>query len=249
MSKALPQLRRRSIDAIHEWWAAELGVNVPELAARAEGITLSASANLPGIFIFRRGGDMRIAALRHKLQKIHDTLLGHTHRQIFTGEFWRKELPDWGGQSVGPAQLFYLDALPAWQFSAPLGFRIRGITEADAPAYWEFAGALVQAEREESGVDFGPRPLWGVFSKKTLVAVSGYDSWPGRLAHIGVAVHPDFRRKGLGALAVRHAARGAIARRRIVQYRALEGNEGSLGVARRLGLPWFAETLYIRHPE
>jgi GNAT superfamily N-acetyltransferase len=249
MSAGVPKLKPRSLDAVHEWWAGELGMSVPELAARAEGVTLSASANMPGIFIFRRGGDTRIASLRHRLEKIHDTLLGQSPGQIFSADFWRSKLPEWCGQPVGPAQLFYLDTLPAWRFAAPPGFKARDLAEGDAPAFWAFAGALTELEREEAGVDFGPRPLWGIFSGGMLVAVAGYDAWPGRIAHIGVVVHPGFRGMGLGKLAVQYAMRGAIARGRVVQYRTLATNAASLGVARSLGLVRFAETLYIRHPE
>jgi hypothetical protein len=48
---------------------------------------------------------------------------------------------------------------------------------------------------------------------------------------------------------VQAAARGALARRRIVQYRTLAANVASVGLATALRLPPFAETLYVRPAE
>src|SRR5688572_1864400 len=102
MSAGAPQLRAKSLDAILGWWAQELGVNVPELMARADGVTLIASSNLPGVFLFRRGDDLRIAALLPKLKPIHDAILGRTFETIFTPAFWEK-LPSLAGTVIGPA--------------------------------------------------------------------------------------------------------------------------------------------------
>jgi hypothetical protein len=246
MSAGVPLLRAKSLDAILGWWAQELGVNVPELMARADGVTLIASSNLPGVFLFRRGGDLRIAALYPKLHAIHDAILGQSFKCLLTAEFWQKH-PEFGGNVNGPAHLFYLDSLPQnWIGGTPRRMMVRGLSQIDTKPFGEFIEMLTPSEREQSGLELGPRPLWGVFKDKELVAVSGYDSWPGRIAHIGVAVRSDHRGQKIGQLAVQAAARGALARRRIVQYRALSENAGAVGIARALRFVSFAETLFIR---
>ena len=246
MSAGAPPLRAKSLDAVLGWWAQELGVNTPELMARADGVTLIASSNLPGIFLFRRGGDLRIAALLSKLKPIHDAILGHSFKKLLTPEFW-SAMPELSGTPIGPAHLFYLDTLPKnWVGGTPRRVLVRGLTASDANAFGEFVGTLTPLEREHSGLELGPRPLWGVFKDKELVAVAGYDSWPGRIAHIGVAVRSDQRGNKIGQLAIQAAARGALARRRIVQYRALAENAAAVAVAHALQFVPFAETLYIR---
>ena len=249
MSQSAALLRPKTLEAIIRWWAQELGVNVPELMAHAEGVSLSASSNLPGILLFRRGGDLRIAAVVQKLIPIRDAILGQTFRRIFTAEFWPKRLPAFSGQAVGPAHLFYLDAVPThWKSKLPRTLQIRGLSAMDAKPFGEFINTLTEIEREHSGLELGPRPLWGLFKGKEILAVAGYDSWPGRIAHIGVAVHPEYRGKKFGQYIAQAACRGALARRRIVQYRTLAENLPSVGIAKALHLVLFADTLYIRPP-
>lgn len=244
------QLRQSSLHSILGWWADELGINVPELAARADGVTISASVNLPGIVLFRRGDDLRVVALAHKLRKIEETVIGSTPAEIFTGGFWRRHLPEWCGNTAGPALFFYTDARPPeWGFTPPEGIRIHAIGTLDEAVFDVFAGALTRAELENSGLDHEQRLMWGAYAENDLVALAGYDSWPARIAHIGVAVHPDHRGRGLGKAMAKAAARGALLRRRIVQYRAPAGNPGAVGIARALGLELFAETLFVRPPE
>ena len=240
-------LRPRSLAAILGWWAEELGVNEPELSAHADGVTLSPSVNVPGIFLFRRGGDLRIGAPMHQVNAIHDALIGHPIAKFMKPKFWRKKLPDFCGIGVGPALLHYLDAAPkSWDKPTPRGFLVRGLAPMDARAVADFAEALTPTEREHSGVEISSRGLWGVFEGRNLVAIASSDPWPNRLAHVGVAVHPERRGRKLAQLVVQAAARGSIARRRIVQYRTLATNSASVGVARALGMEVFAETLYVR---
>ena len=246
MSTGVPQLRAKSLDAVLGWWAQEIGVNVPELMARADGVTLIASSNLPGVFLFRRGSDLRIAALLSKLHAIHDAILGQSFKALLTAEFWQT-LPEFAGTANGPAHLFYLDGLPEnWTSGTPRRVMVRGLSQIDAKLFGEFIESLTPLEREHSGLELGPRPMWGVFKDKELIAVAGYDAWPGRIAHIGVAVHPEHRGQKVGQLVVQAAARGALARRRIVQYRALSDNAGAVGIGNALRFIPFAETLFIR---
>jgi predicted GNAT family acetyltransferase len=63
-----------------------------------------------------------------------------------------------------------------------------------------------------------------------------------------VGVHPGYRNKGFGRLAVLAAARGALARRRIVQFRTLAENDAANALAKSLGFELFAETIYVRPP-
>lgn len=248
MLVSAPSLRPKSLHAILGWWAQELGVNVPELQARADGVTLSPSSNLPGVFLFLRDRDLRIAALFPKLADLQEAIIGHTFRKIFTPKFW-EALPEFCGSVIGPAFLYYADAiLPTWTFAAPRGLMIRGLTASDAKSFAEFADNLSATEREHCGLELGPRPMWGIFKGKEMIAGAGYDAWPGRIAHIGVAVHPEHRGKNLGQIVVQAAARGALTRRRIVQYRTLAENAASVGLAKALGLEVFAETLYLRPP-
>lgn len=249
MSAGVLSLRPRSLDSVLGFWAQELGVNVPELMAPADGVTLTASSALPGIFLLRRGHDLRIGAAVQKLKAIHDVILGHTFRTLFSAAFWKKH-PALSGQVIGPAMLFYLDAAPAsWKAAPPRGMTVRGLSAIDAKPFADFIELLTPMEREHSGLELGPRPMWGAFRGKELLAVAGYDCWPGRIAHLGVAVHPEHRQKKFGQLVVQAASRGAMTRRRIVQYRTLAENAASVALAKSLDFAQFGDTLYVRPPE
>ena len=248
MPGGAPKLRPKTLEAIFTWWAQELGLIGPELMAHAEGVTLTVSSNLPGIMLFRRGGDLRIAALYPKLELIHEAIIGKTFPKIFDAAFWSR-IPALCGTAIGPATLYYLDQIPTtWKATAPRGFTVRGLSPMDAKACADFANALGESERDHCALELGTRPTWGVFKGKELLAIGGYDPWPGRIAHLSVAVHPEHRQKKLGQLVSQAAAKGALTRRKIVQFRTLNTNEGAIGVAKALAFVPFAETLYIRPP-
>ena len=248
MSADTQQLRAKSIDAILGLWAQELGINVPELMAQSDGVTLTANSQLPGVFLWRRDKDLRIAAQFQKLERIHGAIIGHSFEKILRPEFWFR-IPEYCGEAVGPALVYYLDALPAdWKSMTPRGLLVRTLTNLDIQAFEEFADALTETERQQSALEFGPRPMWGVFKGTHLLAVASYDPWPGRIAHLGVAVHPEHRGQKIGQLAARAASRGAISRRLVVQYRTLSDNSASVGIAKSLHLVPYAETLYLRPP-
>jgi RimJ/RimL family protein N-acetyltransferase len=93
------------------------------------------------------------------------------------------------------------------------------------------------------------RQVWGVFVQGVLASISGYDAWPNRVAHIGVATHPNFRGRKFAQVAVQAAVRGAVLRRRVAQYRCLAADAAAAGVGTALGMDCLAETLFIHPPE
>jgi predicted GNAT family acetyltransferase len=123
---------------------------------------------------------------------------------------------------------------------------IRGLAARDAQAFGEFLATLPREEREFSGLEFGPQPTWGAFADNRLVGAAGFDAWPEKIAHLNVGVRPSFRHKGIGTALVRATSRGALARRRIVQFRTAAASTAAVKIAQSLGLELFAETIYIR---
>lgn len=246
----MSDLRPKSLDAILDWWAQELGISGADLWSTQPGVTLSGNPLLPGIFAFQRGTFIRIAASPGKLERIRDAIMDRKVSQIFTPDFWKKNVKEHTGLIVGPATLYYADrAHEDWKsFTAPVGFAVRGLAAMDAAVFADFAAALPAKDRESSGLEFGPQPMWGVFTQKKLIAVAGYDAWPGKISHVCVGVRPEFRGKGFGRLAVLAAAKGALARRRIIQFRTLAENEAANALAKSLNLELFAETIYVRPP-
>jgi hypothetical protein len=221
------------------------------LIRRQSGVLLSVNMGLPGTMVFQREGDIRIAASAAKIERIGSRLGGAGMEDFCSPEFWRANLPDVTGRISGPSQYYYVDALPK-TWSAPPASRslllVRGLAASDLKICAGLASALTQSEREASGLDTLGRNVWGVFAKGELVAMAGYDAWPNRVAHIGVATHPAHRGNKFAQLAVQAAIRGAVMRRRIAQYRCLAEDPAAVGVAKALGLRCFAVSMFIAEP-
>lgn len=244
----MSELRPKSLDAILDWWAQELGISGADLGATRPGVTLSGNPLLPGILALLRGNIVRIASSPGKLETIADAIADKKIPKIFTADFWKKNLKELCGKVIGPADLYYIDkAGDHWKgIPTPHGFTIRGLAAMDQVAFAEFAATLPPSEKEFSGLEFGPQPMWGAFSEKKLIAVAGYDAWPGKISHISVGVRPSFRGKGLGKCVTLAAAKGVLARRRIVQFRTLADNTPAVRIAKSLGMELFAQTIYVR---
>ncbi len=244
----MSELRPKSLDAILEWWAQELGISGADLGSTQPGVTLSGNPLLSGVCALQRGDIVRIAASPGKLEPIRDAIVDKKIAKIFTPEFWKKNLKELAGKIIGPTVLYYIDkAGENWKaMPNPHGFTVRGLAVMDQVAFAEFAATLPVSEREFSGLEFGPQPMWGAFSEKKLIAVAGYDAWPGKISHVCAGVRPSFRGKGLGRAVVLAAVKGALTRKRIVQFRTLAGNEPAIRIAKSLGMEFFGQTIYVR---
>ena len=245
-------LKRQSRDGILAFWAGELGVNVPELQSPHVGVTITNNSTNPGITIFRRDNDVRISASRAKIERMRDELRYPKTSDFCLPEFWRTSFPDISGTMNGPTHYYYLDSVPKTWTPPPTSrslLLVRGLAASDLKICAELAQTLPREERESSGFDTLGRHAWGVFARGKLVAFAGYDAWPNRVAHIGIATHPEHRGSKFGQLAAQAAIRGAVSRRRIAQFCCLANNAPAVGLAKALGLTCFAEALYIHHRE
>ncbi len=224
-------------------------MNASELSVEQSGVQLSGNALLPGLLAYRRGSDVRVAAALGKLEAIQEAMIGCALKEIFSADFWPERLPQFSGRVIGPASLFYADKIPAgWsKITPPPEVNVRGLAGSDARAFGEFTSHLDEYDREHGGLDFSPKAIWGAFVEERLVAAASYDLWPGRLAHLGVAVHPDFRGRKFGQAVAMEAAKGALAQDRIVQFRVMQARPDGMDLAARLGFERFAETIYV-HP-
>lgn len=244
-------MKRESCEGVLTFWAGELGTNVPELLAPNVGVNVRINSDIQGVMVFRRGEDVRIAASSSKVETMRASFSDLSVTDFCLPEFWRNMFPEFCGAMVGPELHYYMDAIPSSWTPAPASrslVLVRGLAASDMKVCAEFAGALTQQEREASGLDVLGRQAWGVFVQGVLVAIAGYDAWPNRVAHIGVATHPEYRGRKFAQLAVQAAVRGAAMRRCIAQFRCLAVNEAASGVALALGFPLFAETLFIHQP-
>jgi GNAT superfamily N-acetyltransferase len=138
-----------------------------------------------------------------------------------------------GGHGLGAAALFFADDLPLKQPSEEM------TVSHGNPEAIELEGRCPPDDVNEVGLsDLENRYtiVHEVEGRRVPLACGAYSEWVGLLAHLGVLVDPEWRRRGLGSLAVSIAAHEALAAGLTLQWRTDVSNTGSLALARKLGL-------------
>jgi GNAT superfamily N-acetyltransferase len=198
-----------------------------------------------GVQFFLRAGLLVVASPPHRSQLIAARVRGLPVGQVFSVEFVKRLLSPDVGKILGPACVSYADDST---FRPAPADSCRMLTPDDAAIRHALAAALNPTEIEQSGFDAHESPAFGVFADGALCGVASYEIWEPRLAHITVATHPDYRRRGYGRAVVSALAKHALGRGFILQYRALASNENSLALARSLGFLRYASTINARLP-
>ena len=137
-----------------------------------------------------------------------------------------------GGHGQGAAALFFADDLPLLQTAEEL------TVSHGNPEAIELEGLCPPDDVNEVGLsDLENRYtiIHDDEGQRVPVACGAYSEWEGILAHMGVLVAPDWRRRGLGSLAASVAAHEALASGLTLQWRTDVSNKGSLATARSLG--------------
>src|SRR4051812_1016419 len=109
---------------------------------------------------------------------------------------------------VGPAFIGYLDEAT---FDGGDHIESRLLDDSDAEAIEALRAACEPLAWDEGGPTDTVAAV-GVFHGSTLVALSSYEIWSERVAHIGIVTHPAHRGRGLGTAAVRAMTRIALTR-------------------------------------
>ncbi|MEE2568046.1 GNAT family N-acetyltransferase [Pseudarthrobacter sp. J64] len=137
-----------------------------------------------------------------------------------------------GGHGLGAAALFFADDLPLQQPSDELT-----VSQAQRDAI-ELESRCPPDDVNEVGLADMAHHFTVIHDddgRHVPVASSGYAEWEGLLAHLGVLVDPQWRRRGLGSLAASIAAHEALASGLTLQWPADVSNTGSLALARSMG--------------
>ena len=140
---------------------------------------------------------------------------------------------EYGGHGLGAAALFFADDLPLRQPPEEM------TVSHGNPEAIELEGRCPPDDVNEVGLsDLENRYtiVHEVDGRRVPLACGAYAEWEGLLAHLGILVDPEWRRRGLGTLAASIAAHEALAAGLTLQWRADVSNTGALALARKLGL-------------
>ncbi|TLM85857.1 GNAT family N-acetyltransferase [Pseudarthrobacter sp. NamE5] len=138
-----------------------------------------------------------------------------------------------GGHGLGAAALFFADDLPVKQPAKDM------TVSHGNPEAIELESRCPPDDVNEVGLsDLENRytVVHEIDGRRVPLACGAYAEWEGLLAHLGVLVDPEWRRRGLGTLAASIAAHEALTAGLTLQWRTDVSNTGSLALARKLGL-------------
>jgi GNAT superfamily N-acetyltransferase len=217
-----------SADIIQLAWARHLGFDDADFAASAGTRLTRADESRRTVDFVRLFGSSALVGPQWALDAAvglpdeelaqHVTLLTLTRRH--------------GGYGLGAAALLFADDLPLQQPSEQL------TVSHGTPEAVELEAACPPDDVNEVGLsDLEHRftILHLEDGRRTPVACGAYTEWEGILAHMGVLVAPEWRRRGLGSLAASIAAHEALTSGLTLQWRSDVSNKGSLAIARSLG--------------
>ena len=131
---------------------------------------------------------------------------------------------------VGQALLGYADESTFTRAPAA-----RTVRQADRGAIEQAIFHCEPEDRDESGLL--EMTTWFVAEDDGLpVAAAGYERWPPRVAHCGVAVGAEHRGRGMGQAVASGAVEHALREHTVAQWQSSDTNVASMRVRERLGL-------------
>jgi hypothetical protein len=234
-----------SIQAVLAFWAAHLGCSRAQLAQ-------------PGTTVVRNGPDLAgyrgatvvfrppacVVAVPHDWYELAAGRLGRRPAAaVFDIPLLREVFGSAVDQVIGPAWLGYADA---GDFTPAPTMGTRLLTDQDLPALRRLAAACGPTAWAHSGIRPGSSQVFGCHAGGGLAAAGMLEPWGPRLLHVGIVTHPAHRGRGYGKAVVGAITAHGLAAGGVVQYRTLQANGASVGIARALGFQRFAQTLAVR---
>ncbi len=233
-------MKTHSREQLDRFWADKLGID--SSLASTPNICCTVQHLYSGVQLFTNGERLVIASPPDKAELIKKAIIDVSAEEAFSVEWLKRIFANDAERIIGPAEVNYADET---SFRSEPSHRGRALLASDAVAYRRFVAALDPKE-EDIGVSSDAFPAFGAFSDDTLCSVASYEVWKPCIAHIRVATHPSYRRRGFAKAAVRALAVEPLENGMILQWRALAWNKNSLSLARDLGFNYYCSTLYVR---
>ena len=234
-----------SLQAVVAFWAAQLGCSEAQLAQP----TTSVVRNGPDLASYRGATVVScppacvLAVPADWYAPVASRIRPRPPAEVFDGTLLRQLFGVGVDRVIGPAWLG--DADSSDLRPAPTrGSRL--LSDQDLPELQRLAAACGPMAWEHSGIDPARPPLFGCFVGDRLVAAGMLERWGDRLLHIGIVTHPGSCGRGYGKAVVSAMSAHGLATGGVLQYRTLQANLASVGIARALGFQRFALTLAVR---
>jgi ribosomal protein S18 acetylase RimI-like enzyme len=235
-------LNPNSLHTIDRFWGHDLGLDSEALPA-ISGIICTVQHNYSGIQLFRRGSTLIVAIPPGISDFVRQAVQARPPDDAFSAQWLQSVLGSRAQVIVGPAEVNYADVT---MFRIVHHGSARPLSEEDAGSYRALISSLSETEIADSGASAGKYPAFGSFFDNVLCSVASYEVWQSSIAHITVATHPQYRRRGFGTAAVEALAVDAFERGLILQWRAVAWNTNSLALAADLGFEHYCSTMFVR---
>ena len=234
-----------SIQAVLAFWAAHLGCSRAQLVQPGTTVVRNGPdlAGYRGVTVVFRPPACVVAVPGDWYELAAGRLGRRPAAAVFDVPLLREVFGPAAGRVIGPAWLGYADA---GDFTPAPTMGTRPLTDRDLPALRRLAGACGPTAWEHSGIRPGGSPVFGCHAGDELAAAGMLAPWGPRLLHVGIVTHPAYRGRGYGKAVVSAMTAHGLDAGGVVQYRTLEANPASVGIARALGFRRFARTLAVR---
>jgi GNAT superfamily N-acetyltransferase len=228
-------------EIVESFWTHDLGLDAdppgqPEIRCSVQHL-------YNGVQMLRRANHLVVAVPAALRDRIQGSMQGRSIDELFSADWLRSALGEHAVRILGPAEVQYADETT---FRPPDTLGARKLLQEDLAACRLLRAALNDKEAEESGFSADITPSFGAFEGSTICAAANYSVWEPSIAHITVATHPEYRRRGFAKAAIGALAEEALNRGLILQWRAVAWNSNSLALARDLGFEHYCSTLFAR---
>jgi len=234
-----------SLQAVVAYWAAQLGCSEAQLARPHASVVRAGPelASYRGATVVFRPPACVLAVPADWVEPVAARIGQRPPAAVFDATLLRQVFGTAVDQIIGPAWLGYADASD-FRPAPTLGARL--LADQDLPELQRLAAACGPIAWAHSGIDPARPPVFGCFAGDRLAAAGTLERWGDRLLHVGIVTHPGHRGRGYGKAVVSAMSAHGLATGGVMQYRTLQANLPSVGIARALGFQRFALTLAVR---
>ena len=229
-------------NAVYGYWAKRFGCQPEDFSNPCTWVRIEDDFRNKGTCVLYHMDQASIIRIDPALAKLINLPAGMYPQPIAMTE---QELQDHiGGQyTVGLKYTLldhFLDPKDFKPSPAPQGFTPRYLdaaNEAENAILLAFYDQCSADDLDEADIYIDePDPvIFGLFDGEQMAAYSSHRYWENTLADIGVLVHKDYRKRGLGKAVVAELCQVCFDHDIVPMYRAMDYNTGSLRIPHALG--------------